>query len=139
MSHPEMQHPDPRQAPNQIVTVFRQFANLIQTEFRLARAELSSNISRAVGGLIMFGLAALVALTALHGLAGAVVGYLIESGFSPGTAALIVAGVLFVVVIALVTAGAKRLSSASLAPTHTLNNLERDTDVLRAAATGESK
>jgi len=133
-----MEHPDPRQAPNLMVDALRSFANLMQTELQLAKAEVSNNISRAGTGIAFFVIAGIFALTALNVLAGALVGYLAETGFSAGTAALIVGGAVLIVALLLALAGKSRLSAASLEPTRTLNNLQRDVTTVKGATNGGS-
>lgn len=131
-----MSSPDPRTAPHLLIDSFRHFANLIQKEVQLARAEVSSNISRAVGGLVFFGIAALMVLTALNVLAGAAVGYLTEDGMNAGTAALIVAVVFLVVAGILILVGKSRLSSDALTPNHTIANVKRDVQAVKGATHG---
>lgn len=128
-----MSHPDPRQAPSLFVEAFRDFSNLMQTELHLAKAEISSKVSRAGTGIVFFVIAALLALTALNVLAGALVAYIASVGFTAGTAALIVGGVILLVAILLVLAGKSRLSASALEPSRTINNLQRDVSTVRGA------
>lgn len=128
-----MSHPDPRQAPSLFVEAFRDFSNLMQTELHLAKAEISSKVSRAGTGIVFFVIAALLALTALNVLAGALVAYIVSVGFTAGTAALIVGGVILLVAILLVLAGKSRLSASALEPSRTINNLQRDVSTVKGA------
>lgn len=129
-----MSHPDPRVAPSLLADTLRNFSSLMQKEVQLARAEMSNNISRAAVGVAFFGIAALMVLTALNTLAGAAVGYLAESGVNAGTSALIVAAVFVVGAIVLVLMGKSRLSG--LAPTKTMNNVQRDVQTVKGATHG---
>ncbi|MGB5865281.1 MAG: phage holin family protein [Sulfitobacter sp.] len=128
-----MSHPDPREAPSLFVEAFRDFSNLMQTELHLAKAEISSKVSRAGTGIVFFVIAALLALTALNVLAGALVAYIASVGFTAGTAALIVGGVILLVAILLVLAGKSRLSASALEPSRTINNLQRDVSTVKGA------
>ena len=131
-----MSHPDPRAAPNLLVDTLRHFSNLMQKEVQLARAEMSNNISRAAIGLVFFGIAALMVLTALNLLAGAVVGYLSTAGINAGTAALIVTAFFGAGAAVLVLLGKSRLSADALAPSATLRNVQRDVETMKGAGHG---
>ncbi|WP_299031415.1 phage holin family protein [uncultured Sulfitobacter sp.] len=128
-----MSHPDPRQAPTLLVDTLRNFANLMQTELQLAKAEIANNVSRAGAGIAMMVVAAILALTGLNVLAGALVAYIATTGLSAGTAALIVGGGVLIVAVILVLVGKSRLSAAALEPTRTLNNLQRDAATVKGA------
>lgn len=128
-----MSHPDPRNAPTLLVDAFRNFSNLMQTELHLAKAEIANNISRAGAGIAMMVVAAILALTGLNVLAGALVAYIATAGLSPGTAALIVGGGVLVLAVILVLVGKSRLSASALEPSHTLHNLQRDAAAVKGA------
>ncbi|WP_424973919.1 phage holin family protein [Dinoroseobacter sp. S124A] len=129
MSHPD----DIKQAPSHFVNALRQFTTLVQDEIALMRVELSTSLSKAGTGLAMIGVAALTALVALNTLAAAFVDYLAMSGMSIGTAALIVAGVLFTVAIGLVMVGKSRLKPEALMPERTAENIKRDVAHIKEA------
>ena len=131
-----MSHPDPRTAPHLIADTLRHFSSLMQKEVQLAKAEMSNNISRAAVGVAFFGIAALMVLTALNVLAGAVVGYLTEAGMNAGTSALIVAAIFVVVAVILVIMGKSRLTADSLAPNTTMHNVQRDVSAVKGATNG---
>lgn len=128
-----MSHPDPRQAPTLLVDTFRNFANLMQTELHLAKAEIANNISRAGAGIAMMVVAAILALTGLNVLAGALVAFIATMGISAGTSALIVGGTVLIIAIGLVLIGKSRLTASALEPSHTLNNLQRDAAAVKGA------
>lgn len=130
-----MEHPDPRTAPNLLVESLKHFSNLIQKEAQLARAEISNNVSRAAIGVVFFGVAALMILTALNVLAGAGVGYLVEGGMNSGSAALLVALGFAIVAVIFVLMGKSRLSAEALAPSKTINNVQRDYHAVKGATT----
>lgn len=128
----------PRQAelketPSLLVSALRQFTQLMQDEVALAKAEVSRNLSRAGAGLALIGMAAILALTALDVLAGALVIYLATKGISAGTAALIVGGVCATVALFLVLVGKSRLTVDALSPERTFDNVSRDLDAVKEA------
>ena len=127
------ERPNLKDVPTLLSTVVRQFAQLMQDEMTLAKAEVSRNLSRAAVGIALIGIAALVLLVALNVLAGALVGYIAASGISAGTAALIVAGGLIVVALVLALIGKSRLSAKALEPTRTAENVKRDIEALKGA------
>lgn len=126
-------HPDLKETPSLLVTALRQFTLLMQDEVALAKAELSRNISRAGVGLALIGVAALLALTALNVLTGALVGYLAATSVSTEAAALIVGGGLLAVAIVLAVLGRARLGSAALMPDRTVDSLSEDFKAMKGA------
>ncbi len=141
MSHPDPHqnaHPDPREVPSLLVDTIRNFTRLIETEMRLARAEVSQNLTSAAIGVFFFGIAALMALVALNVLAGAIVAYIAATSLGAGTAALIVAAGFLIVAAILGLAGKSRLSATSLGPNRTMNNLQRDVAAVKGATNGHS-
>jgi len=128
-----MSHPDPRDAPTLFVDTLRNFTTLMQTELHLAKAEIANNVSRAGAGIAMMAVAAILALTGLNVLAGALVAYIASVGLSAGTAALIVGGSVLLVAVALVFIGKSRLTGTALEPTRTLKNLQRDAAAVKGA------
>ena len=128
---------DLRETPALLVAAFRHFAQLMQDEVALAKAELGRNASRAGMGLALIGVAAILALTALDVVAAAVVAWLsAEGGLSVGTAAIVVGGVLLAVAVVLALVGKSRLSADALAPDRTVRNVRRDIDTLKEATDG---
>lgn len=128
-----MSRPDPTATPNLLVTALRHLSNLLQSEVQLAKLEMKNNISRAILGLVFFGIAALLCLTALNVFAAAAVAYLATLDMSAGTASLIVGGVCLAIAGGLALAGRSRLSSDALSPDHTMRNLERDATTIKGA------
>lgn len=122
---------DFREAPSLIVAAFRQFSQLMQDEVALAKAEVSRNISRAGTGLALIGVGAILALTALDVLAAAVVAWLAAEGFTVGTSAIIVGGVLLALAVVLALVGRARLSADALAPDRTIRNVREDIDTMK--------
>lgn len=126
-----MRHADLKDTPNLIVTILRQVSSLVQGEIQLAKAEMSTNLSRAGVGLRLIAVAALLALVALNVLAAALVGYLATTGLTPGMAALLVGGALIFMALVLMLVGKSRLSADALAPRRTAANLRRDVEEIR--------
>ncbi|MEO1362322.1 MAG: phage holin family protein [Pseudomonadota bacterium] len=127
------QHADIKDTPSMLITAFRQLAQLMQDEVALARAEISRNLSRAGTGLALIGVAAILALTALDVLAGALVAYLATTDLSVGTAALIVGGGCLAVALGLAVVGRSRLTADALSPDRTMRNMSRDLDTMKEA------
>jgi hypothetical protein len=112
-----------------------QTADLLQTEFRLARAELAEKMIALRAGLIMIVLGTIFLIAALGMVLQAVVGILINSGVSPPVAILLVAGGAAVVGIVLFLMGQNRLQPAELSPDRTLNSLSRDSRMVKETLT----
>ncbi|WP_299046449.1 phage holin family protein [uncultured Tateyamaria sp.] len=127
------QHAEIKDTPSLMVKAFRQLSQLMQDEVTLAKAELSRNLSRAGAGLALIGVAAILALTALDVLAGALVAYLATTEMSVGTAALIVGGGCLVVALVLAFVGKSRLTADALSPDRTMHNLSQDLDAMKEA------
>ncbi len=110
---------------------FRQMSGLLRSEVDLARAEISENLTRAVKGIVLILVAALLAVTALHVLAGALVAFFVELGLTPGLAALAVAGLFGLVAAVMIFMGVNALKLSSMAPTRTAKNLKRDANAVK--------
>lgn len=106
-----------------IVTLLRRH---LQTEWLLARREISENLSRAGFGLGLYVFAGVCALVTVHALAGAAVIGLTMLEFSLLHSVLMVAGVfaVFTVIAAWMARG--RLTSRALKPQRTLDQLRSD-------------
>jgi len=127
-------HHDIRNVPGQFAQAFRHFSDLVQGELKLARAEMSQNLSRAGFGVAFFGIAALLALVALHILASALVAWIATTGISPALSAALVGGALLIAAVVLVIMGKSRLSADALKPTKTIAAVERDFQQFKEAS-----
>ncbi|NOE20797.1 phage holin family protein [Ruegeria atlantica] len=125
---------DLRQAPNMLATALRHLSRLIQGELKLAKAELSLNLSRAAYGLVFFLLAALLVLVAIHLLATALVATMVAEGMSVGFASLMVSAGLILVAGCFAVWAKSRLSLAAISPDKTLQNLKSDVDAMKESA-----
>jgi putative superfamily III holin-X len=110
---------------------FSQTADLLQTEFRLAKAELGEKMTALRAGLIMILIGAIFLIAALGLILQALVSILINSGVSPVVAILVVAGGSAVIGLVLFLIGQKRLNPAELAPDRTLNSLSSDSRMIK--------
>jgi Putative Actinobacterial Holin-X, holin superfamily III len=108
-----------------------QTADLIQAEFRLARAELAEKMSAFRAGLIMILIGAIFLIVALGMVLQALVAALIASGLSAPAAILLVAGGAGVVGVVLFLMGQNRLKPDELSPDRTLNSLSRDSRMVK--------
>ena len=112
-----------------------QTADLLQTEFRLARVELAEKMGALRAGLIMILLGTIFLIAALGMVLQALVGILINAGVSPPLAILLVAGGAAVIGVVLFLMGQSRLQPAELSPDRTLNSLSRDSRMMKETLT----
>ncbi len=122
-----------------VVTLFTaaiaQSADLVQTEFRLARAEMAEKLAALRVGLAMMAVGAIFLIVALGMLLQALVSVLIAGGMSPPAAILLVAGGAAVVGLVLFVMGQKWLDPEELVPDRTLNSLSRDGRMMKETVT----
>ena len=110
---------------------FAQTADLVQAEFRLARAELAEKMGAIRSSLIMLLLGAIFLIAALGMILQALVSILVDAGVSPPAAILLVAGAAAVTGVVLLLLGQKRLNPSELTPDRTLNSLSRDSRMVK--------
>jgi uncharacterized membrane protein YqjE len=108
---------------------------LIQIEFRLAKAELSEKVARIGAGLSLVVVGAVLVTAALFLLLQSIVLGLVAAGFSPVAASLIVAVVTIAIGLAFVMTGRKQLSAEALVPDRTLDDIQRDTALVKEKLT----
>ncbi|MEM9795096.1 MAG: phage holin family protein [Pseudomonadota bacterium] len=120
-----------RTTPGLVSDVLDHISNLVRKEVDLARAELSSNLSRAGVAIGLLVGAVVIALVSLNVLAGALVAAIAELGIEPAWSALIVGGLLALAAFALVSKGLHDLKLSSLAPTRTVENVRRDAEAVK--------
>ncbi len=120
---------EPRSLPDLVVHALRETSELVQTETRLIRSEISDKITQIElgGGSILAGaiclLVALLTLTAALVSAIAKIG---EPDLGAGWAALIVGVVIAVIGVVLLMKGKKELAPGNLMPNRTTNQLSKD-------------
>ena len=112
-----------------------QTADLIQAEFRLARAELAEKMTAFRAGMIMILIGAIFLIVALGMVLQALVAALIAAGLSAPAAILLVAGGAGVVGVVLFLMGQNRLKPDELSPDRTLNSLSRDSRMVKETLT----
>ena len=127
-------NPGPGDLANLIGSIVAEARALLRTELQLARRELSDSASRAGSGLMLFGLAALVAFVGLSALAVAAVLGVAALGVAYHWAALIVAGGFLVIALILALIGKSHLSATALAPNRSLKQVKTDIDTIKEAA-----
>jgi uncharacterized membrane protein YqjE len=108
---------------------------LIQIEFRLAKAELAEKAARAGAGLSLVMVGAVLLAAALFLLLQAIVLGLVAVGLSPVAATLIVSVVTIVIGLGFVMTGRKQLSAEALVPDRTLNDIKRDSALVKEKLT----
>jgi Putative Actinobacterial Holin-X, holin superfamily III len=121
-----MNSPNNRSIPELFSDAIGQLAKLVANEFELARAELSEK-AREVGRIsALIGAGAIILIPALVLLLLAASAALIRGGFSEPIAYLITGAGAALVSGALIATGMSRLSSATLKPALTLDQVKRD-------------
>lgn len=121
-----------RSIPEIVTDLVGQFATLVRKEGRLARAELSENISQAAAGFRLVAAGAVLLIPALVILLQAGVAALAErNGISQPVAALTVGGVVLVLGLLLLLIGMSRLKPERIMPSKTISQLQQDASVAR--------
>jgi len=110
--------------------------DLARKELALFRTEMSESVRTIAMGLIMVVAAAVFAILSLIWLTQALVDWLATMVGSHALAALIVGGVLALIAIGLGLYGRSAMAKTSLAPTRTVQSVQRDKDVLTERASG---
>ena len=117
---------EPRGVLSVVTDAVRQAANLIQLEFRLARAELAEKAIELKAGLALVVAGAVLLTATLFLLLQAAVAVLVEAGLSPPLATLLVAAACAAAGIILTSSARKHLEPEALAPKRIMNELTRD-------------
>jgi hypothetical protein len=115
-----------RSIPKLLSDAFAQLAKLIGNEFDLAKAELSEKAGQMGRGVAMIGAGAIVMIPALVVLLLAAASALTHAGLSEPIAYLVVGAAAAATAGAMVLVGANRLSTDTLKPVVTVNQLQRD-------------
>jgi uncharacterized membrane protein YqjE len=101
-------------------------AYLLQTEIRLAKAELSEKLSNAANGGAMIGAAAILLLAGLFILLLATVRWLEIAGLPDQWGLLLVGGVVVAIGVGLILRGASNLKGSALVPRRTIEQVRAD-------------
>src|SRR5262249_41666854 len=123
-----------RSIPDILADLLRQFTALIRTEPRLARAEISENLSAAAIGLALVVIGAVLLIPGLVVLLEAAVAALQKYGLEPQWAALAVGGGVLVIGLILLAVGMSRLRVRRLTPSRTIEQIQQDANVAREQA-----
>ena len=124
-------HPYSRTIPDIFGDVINQATRLFRKEIQLARTEVSEKVSHAVAGIVMVLIGAVLLIPALVILLQAGVAALIDTGMEAHWAALIVGGGTLLVGAVLALIGMSRLKAENLAPSRTMEQLQRDAAVAK--------
>ena len=109
--------------------VLKEVATLLQTEFQLLRAEVLEKLTFTALSAALVGAGALLLIATIVLLLQAAIAGLVSYGFSWSVAILIVAAAAFLVGAGLIWLGLHRLSLVRLAPSKTLDQLQKDSTI----------
>ena len=101
--------------------VVNEVAHLLQTEFRLARAEVKEKIAQLSNGGMLIGAGAVLILPGLVVLCFAISRWLVIAGLPEEWALLLVAAAALVAGIGLAIAGSNAVKASSLVPERTID------------------
>ena len=104
-------------------------ATLLQTELQLLRAEISEKLTFTALSAALIGGGALLLMATIVLLLEAAITGLVAYGFSWPVATLIVAAVTLIAGAGLIWLGINRLSLIRLAPSKTLDQLQKDSNI----------
>jgi uncharacterized membrane protein YqjE len=102
---------------------------LLQTELQLLRAEISEKLTFTALSAALIGAGALLLMATIVLILQAAIAGLVAYGVSMAVAILIVAAVTLLAGVGLIWSGMNRLSLARLAPSKTLDQLQKDSTV----------
>ncbi|HKP27319.1 MAG TPA: phage holin family protein [Dongiaceae bacterium] len=120
-----------RSFPEIFTDLFGQVTNLVRKEGQLARAEISEKATRALTGMAMIVLGAVLLIPALTVLLQAGILGLVQNGADPTIAALLIGGGAFLIGMVLGLIGWSWVKPTSLVPDKTIDQLKRDAQVPR--------
>ena len=104
---------------------------LVQLEFKLAKSELGERAAMMKAGLVLIVAGSILLAAALLLVLQFLVVALVDAGLSPMAATLIVAALTVAGGIGLVASGRKQLDATTLTPNRTLNDLQRDSAMMK--------
>src|SRR5215475_4704711 len=107
----------------------KDIAVLLQTELQLLRAEISEKLTFTALSAALIGAGALLLMATIVLILQAAIAGLVAYGISMPIAILIVAAITLLAGVGLIWFGINRLSLARLAPTKTLDQLQKDSTV----------
>jgi uncharacterized membrane protein YqjE len=107
----------------------QEIATLLQTELQLLRAEISEKLTFTALSAALIGGGALLLMATIVLLLEAAITGLVAYGFSWPVAILIVSAVTLIAGAGLIWLGINRLSLVRFAPSKTLDQLQKDSDI----------
>lgn len=114
-----------------VTQIVSDLAYLLQTEIRLARAEISEKISRAAKGGMLIGISAILLLTGILILLLDVVRWLEIAGLPNQWGFLLVGGGVVIAGTILALTGSKHLKGSALTPDRTIEQVRADFTVAK--------
>jgi Putative Actinobacterial Holin-X, holin superfamily III len=109
--------------------VLKEVATLLQTELQLLRTEVLEKLTFTALSAALVGAGGLLLMATIVLLLQATIAGLVSYGFSWSVAILIVAAAAFLVGAGLIWLGLHRLSLVRLAPSKTLDQLQKDSTI----------
>lgn len=110
--------------------ILRDIAALVTAEFRLLRTEIAEKLALTGLAAALIGAGALLLLATIVLLLQAAIAGLVAYGLSPAVATLLVAVAALLFGAALVWFGVSRLRAENLAPSKTINQLQKDAAII---------
>ena len=126
-----MAEPQERSTPGLMADLLEQVTQLLRKEVQLFRAEVNDKTTRAMVAAGSILAAAVIAITALNVLAGALVVALTSAGIPAPWSAVIVGAVLAIVAFVIGKKGIDSLKAASLTPERTTRAAVRDVSMVK--------
>jgi len=117
---------DSRPLATLLTQIVSDLSFLLQTEIRLARAELSEKASQAANGGIFIGIAAILSLAGLFILLMAAVRWLEIAGLADRWGYLLVGAIAVGIGVALALKGVNSFKPSALVPDRTIEQLKAD-------------
>jgi uncharacterized membrane protein YqjE len=108
---------------------------LVQIELRVFRAELAEKAAKVRTGLGFVLAGAVLVTAALFLILQAVVLQLVQAGMSPAAATLLVAAACIAIGFLLVMSGRKKIEADHLVPQRTIDDVERDSTLVKEKLT----
>ena len=128
---PIMADPQERSTPGLMTDLLDQVTQLLRKEVQLFRAEMSDKATQAMVAAGSILAAAVIAITALNVLAGALVAALANAGIPAPWSAVIVGVGLAIVALLMAKKGIDNLKAGSLAPERTTRAAVRDVSMVK--------
>jgi uncharacterized membrane protein YqjE len=114
-----------------LTQVVSEVAYLLQTEIRLARAELNEKVNHFASGGAMIGIGAILALAGLFVVLLAVVAWLAVAGLPEEWGLLLVGGVVLAAGAGIAMKGVNDIKSSDLVPNRTIEQVKADYSVVK--------